>query len=206
MSIGRALVSQGVKPSGAFGWTASWIVTALESSGLVSSHRQIAELLELKSDDEVLDVACGSGVFLKKYASHVGRIAGLDHSDVQVGVAKRLHKDRIAAGTAEIVQGDGVRLPWPDNTFSAVTSNCLGCFADPEPAAREILRVLKPGGRVVLMLDRAEKKEAARKFEERTGLHWWGEAEARQLMEQTGFKDARLQLGTGRIFAVATKG
>jgi 2-polyprenyl-3-methyl-5-hydroxy-6-metoxy-1,4-benzoquinol methylase len=46
-----------------------------------------ARALDLQPEDEVLDVACGSGVFLRKHASHARRIAGLDHSEPMIDEA-----------------------------------------------------------------------------------------------------------------------
>ena len=45
---------------------------------------EVATRRKLQPDDGVLDVACGPGAFLKKHASHVHHIAGLDHSGIQI--------------------------------------------------------------------------------------------------------------------------
>ena len=81
----------------------------------------------------------------------MGRVAGLDLSDVQVDIARGRLAARIAAGSAEIVHGDAAALPWPDGTFTVVT--CVGLFEtfpDPEKVLAKMVRVLRPGGRVVL--------------------------------------------------------
>jgi len=121
-----------------------------------------ARRLDLQPEDEVLDVACGSGVFLRKHASHVRRIAGLDQSEPMIEQALRENRDRVAAGTAEFVVGDATALPWADDSFSAVTCNCVDCFeAKAEPALAEMYRVLRPGGRAVVADDRHEAMVAA---------------------------------------------
>ena len=117
------------------------------------SYGQVARLLDVGPEDEVLDVACGSGVFLRRYAPHAKRIAGVDHSEIQIGVARRLNRSRVAEGTAEFVQGDSAALPWGDGRFSAVTCNCLGCFDEPQWSLEEMCRVLRQGGRAVISTD-----------------------------------------------------
>jgi hypothetical protein len=83
-----------------------------------------AAALRLGPDDELLDVACGSGSFLAAHAPRVRFAAGVDASELAVTSARKHLAARIADGTAEIVLGDAAHLPWPDGMFSAVT--CLG--------------------------------------------------------------------------------
>lgn len=121
-----------------------------------------AKGIDLQPDDEVLDVACGSGVFLARHARHVRRIAGLDQSRSMIDQARRENAARVADGTAEFVVGDATVLPWADDTFSIVTSNDVSCYEAKAPAAiKEMYRVLQPGGRAVIGLDRCELMEAA---------------------------------------------
>lgn len=123
-------------------------------------YKAFANRLHLAVDDEVLDVACGSGAFLRKHASHVGRVAGLDHSDDLIAIARRQNQERVAAGTAEFVVGDATALPWDDNEFSVVTCNCIDCFATKtRPALEEMYRVLRPGGRILVADDHRQDME-----------------------------------------------
>lgn len=116
-----------------------------------------ARVLDLQPDDEVLDVACGSGTFLRLHGAHVQGIAGLDHSEDLIDIALQENQERVEAGTAEFVVGDATELPWPDNRFSVVTSNCIDCFEKKaRPALEEMHRVLQPGGRAVVADNRQE--------------------------------------------------
>jgi SAM-dependent methyltransferase len=147
-----------------------------------------AEHLDLHHDDILLDVACGSGALLDQYASDVHHIAGIDLSDIQIDLARRRLDGRIADGSAEIVAGDAAHLPWDDNTFTAAA--CVGSldyFTFPDAALREIRRVLRPGGRVVLTYGIDDTNEKAVAQTASWGLPHPTEDEARTLIEDTGF-------------------
>ena len=142
-----------------------------------------AKGIELQPEDEVLDVACGSGFFLAKHATHVRRIAGLDQSREMIDQARITNRERVAGGTAEFVVGDVTALPWDDDSFTVVTSNDMACYASKAPAAiSEMYRVLKPGGRAVVGDDRCGMLEAAG-FRRVSGRHVLG------MYLTTGYKD-----------------
>lgn len=201
MGITQTLTSQGVKPTGMLGWLVARTMPLLFSS----LYRKIARLLDLRPEDDVLDVACGSGVFLQKYASQAHRVAGLDHSEIQIRMARQRNRERIAAGTAEIVQGNSTALPWSDGTFSAVTCNCVGCFAEPLRSLREMNRVLGPGGRAALSVDFYPDDEAARKAEQKWGLHTWTEAKLLKMLDESGFSQVAVSHDKAMTFPKAVK-
>ena len=158
-------------------------------------YRRVAATLDLQSEDELLDVACGEGTFLAEHASRVRRVAGLDLSEVKVGLAQRRFADRIAAGTAEVVKGDAGALPWEDARFSAVTSmDAFTLFPDPERVLSDMCRVLRPGGRAAMQIGwRVAEETATHKI---FGTFWvWNEAEVRRMMEAAGFDDVSISYG-----------
>jgi len=184
-------MSQAAKPTGALGWLMAWIYRVLSVSWR-SQYETIADLLGLGSDDDLLDVACGSGLFLKKHASQAGRVTGLDHSEVQLRMARKVNRRRIAAGTAEIVEGDAGALPWEDGRFSALTCDSLQCFPEPVEALKEMRRVLRAGGRAVLALNYFPSEEGARRAEQKWGFPMWNESQLRRMLEQAGFTQVRV--------------
>jgi len=201
MGVARVLTSQGVKPTGLVGHVVAWTMPLL----FRSLYGKVARMLDLQPEDDVLDVACGSGVFLQKYAAQAHRIAGLDHSEVQIRLARQRHRARIDAGTAEIVQGDSAALPWEDNSFSAVTCNCLGCFAEPLRSLKEMNRVLRPSGRVVLSVDFYPDDETAQKAGQKWGLPTWTAAGLRKLMDDAGLSQISVARDKAVVFAKAIR-
>ena len=178
--IDRQFSDGEVKPTG---WLAS-LGAAVSPWGFRWLYSVFANRLDLQPDDEVLDVACGSGDFLRIYGSHVTRIAGLDHSDDLIRIALKRNQMRVTDGTAEFVVGDVTDLPWGDNEFTVVTSNCIDCFSDKAKASiAEMYRVLGPGGRALVADDHRENMESVgfnRISVEKVG---WGEL-------TTGYKEA----------------
>lgn len=147
----------------------------------------MAAALDPGPEDELLDVACGEGAFLAEHTSRARHVAGVDLSEVKVGLARRRLADRIAAGTAEIVKGDAGSLPWTDARFSAVTSmDAFGLFPEPERVLAEMCRVLRPGGRAAMQIGfKVADGTATHKM---LGTFWvWNEAEVRRMTEAAGF-------------------
>lgn len=201
MGITDLLTAQGVEPTGRLGRLVARVMPLL----FHRMYRTLARLLDLRAGDEVLDIGCGSGVFLSRYASGAARIAGLDHSGVQIQLARRRLRQRIAAGTAEIVQGDSAALPWENDRFTAVTSNCLGCFSEPARSLTEMYRVLRPGGRVGLGVDFYPDGQEALKAERRWGLPTWDGNALTVLMSEAGFSRIRVSHDRTTTYAIAVK-
>ncbi len=168
------------------------------NKGHKAIYKNVAEVLAPRSDDDLLEVACGNGYFLKKFAPQVRSVAGLDLSELGIRLASKKHADRVAVGTGEFVCGDASRLPWDDDTFTAVTSmGGLPGFSRPEESLKQIHRVLQPGGRAVLSIEwNAEDGKDHTKEHEKYGFRIWTEDEVRALMEGAGFSDVSITYKT----------
>lgn len=158
-----------------------------------TSNPAVADALELRPDDEFLELGCGSAGFLAGQADRVHRVAGIDLSDIQVDLARRRLAERISAGTAEIVKGDAAALPWPDETFTSVTAmSVFEAFPDPEQVLGEAFRVLRPGGRAVLNIGE-RVAEGTQTHKAWGGIPVWAEDDVRRMVEEAGFTDVTIQ-------------
>jgi len=108
----------------------------------------VAAAAHLQPGQRVLDVACGTGVLALAAAERVGpegRVTGLDPNDDMLAVARR------RGGQVEWRKGRAEALPFADTSFDAVLSQFgLMFFEDRVSALREMMRVLRPGGRLAL--------------------------------------------------------
>jgi ubiquinone/menaquinone biosynthesis C-methylase UbiE len=111
-------------------------------------QRDALEALELGAGDRLLDVGCGTGAAVRAAAEIVDRAVGVDLSPKMLTQAR----ERAAGLTAvEFVEGDSENLPFGEGEFTAVLcTTSLHHYPRPEAAAREMARVLTPGGRVVI--------------------------------------------------------
>lgn len=145
VGIRRSRAARAIVPGAMPGRLGSWVNSYLNRP----LYALMADALDIRPEDNLLDVASGSGVFLADYASAAGQVAGIDLCEPKVELARERLHDRIAAGTAEVVAGDARSLPWEDDVFSAVTSMDAWGFVllpDPAPVLSEMHRVLRSGG------------------------------------------------------------
>ncbi|GAB6876106.1 class I SAM-dependent methyltransferase [Thermaerobacter litoralis] len=113
-------------------------------------------LEELPLDQaEVLDVACGTGEITAMLARRVGaagRVTGLDFSAGMLGIARQRMERLGVSGRVELVQGDALNLPFGEGRFDLVTMGfALRNVADLDRALAEMVRVTRPGGRVLIL-------------------------------------------------------
>ncbi|GHC28914.1 ubiquinone/menaquinone biosynthesis C-methyltransferase UbiE [Kushneria pakistanensis] len=119
-----------------------WKRVALERSGVRRGHA-------------VLDIAGGTGDLTAKFVERVGPtgrvvLADINASMLQVGRDRLL--DRGVGAQVEIVQADAQALPFPDNTFDCITiAFGLRNVTDKDAAIASMTRVLKPGGRLLIL-------------------------------------------------------
>lgn len=99
----------------------------------------------LKEGAFILDIGCGTGLFMERYLSRGGAAVGID---ISRGMIRRA-RDRCPM--SEFVVGDGQSLPFAGGTFDAVASLLAFSYVrEPERMLSEVFRVLKPGGRLAL--------------------------------------------------------
>ena len=125
---------------------------------LVEAHRSTKEWhipaaagFTHTKDLDVLEIGCGLGTDAAQFAQAGARYTGIDLTDAAVNLARRRFELFNLPGSFRVA--DAERLDFPDNTFDLVYSHgVLHHTPDTAAAVREIHRVLRPGGRAVIML------------------------------------------------------
>jgi SAM-dependent methyltransferase len=120
---------------------------ALVEEQQLPTYDAAIERLGIRPGVRVLEVACGSGVFLRAAADRGAAVTGIDSSEQLVELA------RARVPEAELAVGDLQELPYGDDAFDVVAGFNAFFFADDMVAAlREAGRVAKPGGEVVIQV------------------------------------------------------
>jgi len=117
-------------------------------------RERAAELAELGPGDTALDVCCGTGDLALELARRVtpgGRVVGCDFSEPMLDLAREKARSE-GAGGVRFEWADALRLPYDAERFDAVTVGFgLRNLADLDGGLGEMSRVLRPGGRLVIL-------------------------------------------------------
>jgi len=183
-----ALVArQSGHPSGLFGRLLAHIM-AWETA---AQNERALELLDILRTDHVLEVGFGHGRSLARAARQApkGLVAGIDHSGEMLGMAERANARLVAQGRVDVRLGNSSALPWRDRSFEkAFTVNTLYFWKNPCDDLGELLRVLKPGGRLVVGF-RYDGK-AVRDFPE-PFYRFWPPETVVSMLGESGFEEIR---------------
>lgn len=113
----------------------------------------VADLLEVRPGDGVLEVGFGPGVIIQRLASLTtsGLVAGIDQSQEMLDQASTRNATAIQSRRVDLRCGSVESLPFHDNSFDKVIAiNSMQVWPDTNPGLREIRRVMKPDGRIAL--------------------------------------------------------
>jgi demethylmenaquinone methyltransferase / 2-methoxy-6-polyprenyl-1,4-benzoquinol methylase len=118
-------------------------------------RRRAADLAGVSPGDRVLDVATGTGDLALEMAGRVapgGEVVGVDFSERMLDLARAKAADPPTRTNVQFSYGNALELPYPDDSFAAATVG-FGArnFSDLEQGLREMARVVRPGGRVVIL-------------------------------------------------------
>ncbi|MFQ6051057.1 MAG: class I SAM-dependent methyltransferase [Candidatus Hydrothermarchaeota archaeon] len=151
-----------------------WYESPIGSYALELEKEMILRFSEPKRGEKILDIGCGTGVFASSFAKLGLDVTCLDISEKMLNVAKTKRIKGI-----RFILGDVNRLPFEDETFDIVIAvTTLEFLEDPGKGIREMRRVLKKDGRIVLGI-----------------LNKWSlwtlERKIRSFFEESVFKSAR---------------
>jgi SAM-dependent methyltransferase len=166
--------------------------------GGVELYRQIALLTGMSEDDEVLDVACGKGVSLEYFVREFGvQGSGVDPDTALIEMAESRTRTLGIASRLQFQTGRADALPYRDEIFDvAVGEIGLASSATPADAVRELTRVTKPGGFVVLVqLAWKAPVDAARQevLSEHLGARPHMVVEWKRLLREAGVEDVHTE-------------
>ena len=119
---------------------------------VVAQRSQVLRALQVVAGEHVLDIGSGPGLLAYDIATAVGRkgrVCGMDASSVMVAMSSKRCAEQ---PWAEFKTANAAQLPYPDNSFdAAVSTQVYEYLADVPAALRELHRVLRPGGRAVVL-------------------------------------------------------
>jgi ubiquinone/menaquinone biosynthesis C-methylase UbiE len=173
---------------------ARWRVTPLGAATERLEMQQVFELAGPLAHEAVLDVGTGDGTYALEAASRGAEVTGVDTDPMMLRAAQERAASRRISVT--FANGHVEALPFDDATFDLVLAVTVLCFVeDTATAFREMARVLRPGGRLVVgELGRHSPWAALRRvrgwFGSRTWrvAHFWSRAELRRQMTGAGLR------------------
>jgi SAM-dependent methyltransferase len=146
---------------------------------------------------EIADLGCGEGYLTIEASRFAKRVVAIDRSDAVLEKARQSGKRR-GLDNVEWKRGELEDLPLDDNSVDvALLSQALHHAADPAKALAEAVRIVRPGGRVLLLELRKHDETWVR---DRLGDKWLGfdDAELKRLLERASLRDVKVTVGARR--------
>lgn len=152
----------------------AWYETPLGAAAHRIELALVAELARPKEGERALDVGCGTGIYTAWLSGQGLAVTGVDRDPAMVAAAVT------KAPGARLLEADATALPFEAEEFDLALAVTLFSFLDPaqrERAAAELVRVVRPGGRVVIAdLARYSLWAAQRRLKGRRGSPTWRQA------------------------------
>ncbi len=185
------LAAQLRKPEGEFGLQVAQAMNRTNAD----MNRNCYGAVDVQDGHRVLEIGPGNGFFIRELLG-VGpgvRYAAIDYSADMVALIERTHRSQITEGLVEVAVASVSEIPYPNDSFDRiVTVNTLYFWPEPSSDAKEVLRVLKPGGRLCLGI--RPKNEAEQLPVTKFGFTLYTAEEAEALLKAAGFVNVRHEL------------
>lgn len=126
-----------------------------QTPDIIAQRHRTLTALEPREGEHILDIGAGPGLLVADMAAVVGpegHVTGLEISDSMLAVARRRCASLPIADRITLVKGDATAPPFPDSSFDAATSTQVYEYVpDVDLALAELHRVLRPGGRALIL-------------------------------------------------------
>ncbi|HJV34915.1 class I SAM-dependent methyltransferase [Geomonas sp.] len=171
-------------------------VTFTQVPGHYDALQVLIAMSEVSASDQVLDVACGPGIVACEFARHAESVTGIDITPAMIEQAAKRQQEAALTNLAWLV-GDALPLPFPDDAFSlVVTRYSFHHLLSPAQALREMIRVCRPGGRVLVAdvameCDKVEAYDRLELIRDPSHTHALTREELAGLFSQSGLLDCR---------------
>jgi len=167
-------------------------------------NQKLCEVVDAKPGERLLEVGSGSGVLCRLLAPHVQPNGCIVSVDISPEMTAEARKYALTAGISREIAfetGSAEALPYADASFDgAIAARLLLHVSDPEAVIHEMLRVVKPGGRVLVMdwdfetvtVDHPDREQTRRLLHWRSDHHGGNNWSGRQLwrrMQVAGLQD-----------------
>lgn len=157
-------------------------------------RREIAQLIA-SAEGRVLEIGAGTGANLGFYSAAVTEVVGIEPVAAMLEKAQGVVEQAGHDFPVSLQVGDARELPFEDDSFDSVVACLVFCtIPQPEKAAEEMRRVLKPGGKLVFYEHVASARPGVRAWQKRINPVWRKLAcgceitrDTRRLFEQAGF-------------------
>ena len=181
------------------GWLGRWVLRNMNSRHSKVTDWGLSHAL-VRNQDIILDVGCGGGRTVSKLAAIAteGKVYGIDHSAESVAMAVRTNRQWIDLARVEVREASVSRLPFPDGAFDVITAVETHFWWPALPAdLREVLRFLKPGGRLILIAEVYKgaatfTSKAVERYSQKTGMALLNVEEHRELLKDAGYSDVQV--------------
>lgn len=195
------------KPSGLFG---KFIISSFFKMGNISLNKFMMQVVPPSAGDKVLDIGFGVGLMFEELINKVekGEVHGIDFSKDMVRKCKNTFSKYINKKQLTLHEASIANIPYEDEYFNIIyTCNTLYFWQNPLSDAQEILRVIKPGGKLVVGF--RSDVEFENIDVDRNIFTLYSKEELNKLLIQAGFSTVDIRTneepGMNSYAAIATK-
>ena len=180
----KELAKQLTKPEGETGKAIGLHMNEGNKHITLNSYR----ILKPQAGDSILEIGMGNGYYIKDLLAAASglKYTGVDYSEIMVEETGNFNKEALARNQVQIIHASIEKLPFNKNTFdSIVTTNTIYFWPNEIENAKELLRVLKPGGKLCIAYRSKEFLEMLpmTKF----GFKKFIAKDVEQILKQAGF-------------------